>query len=97
MRSKYDIVTFNVYGALPEEMFFSPKTLQSIVDNDPIVQTLDLCFIGNGVWCKMIDSEDGTVYYHDENQAYDLKPCCRKATYLCRNRRGKLYLLVARD
>lgn len=92
MRKQYDIVTFNVYGALPEDMFFSPKMLQNIVDNDPVVQTIDLCFLGNSTWCKMVGTDKD--YYHDETQTYTLKPCCRKATYLCRNRHGKLYLLV---
>ena len=94
MRQQYDIVDFDVYGALPENMSFSPSTLKNIVDNDPIIQTITLCFLSGSTWCKMVNTDED--YYCDPNQSYTLKPCCRKATYLCRNRKGKLYLLVAK-
>lgn len=94
MRQLYDIVEFDVYGELPEDRFFNPSTLQNIVDNDPVVQTIELCFLGNSTWCKMVYTDDN--FYCDPDQSYTLNPCCRKATYLCRNAKGKLYLLVAK-
>lgn len=90
MRKQHDMVDFDVYGALPENMYFSPKTLQNIIANDPIVQTITLCFDSGSTWFKP-RFEETDVYAE-----YTLKPCCRKATYLCRNRKGKLYLLVAK-
>lgn len=91
MRQRYDMVKFAVYGELPEDMFFNPRTLQNIADNDPIVQTITLCFDNGSTWFKP-RFEETDVYTE-----YTLKPCCRKATYLCRNRKGKLYLLVAQN
>ena len=91
MRSLYDIVTFDVYGALPEDQMLSPKMLQSIVDNDPIIQTVDFCYLGSSTWAKMISTDDD--YYCDDTKQFLFKSCCRKATYLCRVK-DKLYLLV---
>lgn len=93
MRSMYDIVTFDVYGALPENQMFGPKMLQSIVDNDPVLQTVAFCYLGASTWAKMVSTDND--YYCDETKQFTFKPCCRKASYLCRVN-GKLYLLVER-
>lgn len=90
MRKLYDIVDFDVFGPLPEHQSFSPSFLQNIVENTPVIQTITLCFDGGSNWHKP-RFEETDVYAE-----YTLKPCCRKGTYLCRNRKGLLYLLVER-
>ena len=91
MSSLYDVVTFDVYGPLSENQTFSPKMLQSIVDNDSTLQTVDFCYLGASTWAKMINTDN--EYYCDDTNPFVFKSCCRKATYLCRVK-GKLYLLV---